>query len=172
MAWGSRMSNLEYKLVQATDDTLRANRRHQDRFAALEGMINEYAAQGWEFLRLEAVNLRKRRFLLPDNVERRLIAVFTRNLGEPERLQGRPPPLELTNMIVPGRPAPSRTLGHAKLKGVAADLPAPAKRVDPERTPTIETAVAGVRAFQMRGRPRSTGLHAISNGFAPLSAKD
>jgi len=152
------MPEFEYRLVEAGGSTLNGARRGASPLAPLEQMINEYAREGWEFLRFEALSIRRARMFRSDRTDRVLVAVFRRRLGERDA----PGPALVLTGQVPGSAGPSATEGSERQTE-------PAATTDP---PRIEDAVAGVRGKPGPEPGRFAGLRAVRTRYEPPSDSD
>lgn len=112
------MGQYEYKVVPAPAKGRKARglRKAEDKFAyALQDVMNEYAADGWEFLRSETLPSEERSGLTKTKTSYRSILVFRRSLNvsvtepTPQVAESEPPKVMPTRVARPAEPKPAQT---------------------------------------------------------------
>lgn len=126
------MSAYEYKVVPAPAKGLKAKglRQTQDRFAnALETVMNDLGADGWEYLRADTLPCEEREGLMGKTTAFQHMLIFRRTLAEPTALPEvepakEPPLLEKPAPVVEETP---QVVADAPVVAAPA-VPAPAPR--------------------------------------------
>lgn len=114
---GGAMERFEYKVIRATQDSSRftgLSRANEDFASVLTQSLNEGAAQGWEFLRKEAMREPGRFGLFRRRGRRHDYLVYRRKL----RTEGTLPASHETQPRVPASPVPDIERLRARISGV------------------------------------------------------